>query len=103
MRNYKPDGYGLTRHRYTELSSFCLQYDDFVRRAGADPAALHNRELIDAAIADACGPDAGLRDYLRNAVRWGLAYEKLGQVPCGRAQFYTLRRRFFWILDRIRK
>lgn len=103
MRHYKPDEYGITKHRYTELTSFCLQYDEFSRRAGEDPAARHNQIMIDDAIADACGPDTGLRDYLRNAVRWGWPYERLGRVPCGRAQFYTLRRRFFWILDKARK
>ena len=106
MRTYKPRRKGLTKLRYKELQIFCQQYDEYQRRARLDPQdqlALHKQQMIDEAIKSACGQDGSLQVYLLRHVRYGLAFDRLGGVPCGREQFYLLRDKFFLILNELRK
>lgn len=43
------------------------------------------------------------RYILRNVTR-GVSYDQMAaaaRIPCGREAFYTLRRKFFWLLDQL--
>lgn len=99
MKTYKPKHYDISDKRYVELLNFCLQYDELSVRH--DKRSARKIAIIEEALQEAC-PNETVRFYLRNAIRWGLAYEKLGAIPLGRRQFYDLRRKFFHILDQKR-
>lgn len=58
-------------------------------------------DAIDAAADTACGGlGAEVRRAIMRNVTDGTPFEQLGCVPCGRRQFYELRRLFFVYLDR---
>ena len=123
--------YWIEKHRYYELKHFCLQYPiwkkaraalsslsqrpiDAVKLTGSvgDPTAkcVEAREfysermgLIEKAAAET---DAELCDYILKAITQGISYDHLRarvNVPCCKDVYYELYRRFFWILNRIRK
>ena len=123
--------YWIEKHRYYELKHFCLQYQIWKKARAAlsslsqrpidavkltsnigDPTAkcVEAREfysermgLIEKAAAET---DAELGDYILKAVTQGISYDHLRarvNVPCCKDVYYELYRRFFWILNRIRK
>lgn len=123
--------YWIEKHRYYELKHFCLQYPiwkkaraalsslsqrpiDAVKLTGSvgDPTAkcVEAREfysermgLIEKAATET---DAELGGYILKAVTQGISYDHLRarvDVPCCKDVYYELYRRFFWILNRIRK
>lgn len=125
MRVYLHDNYGISKRRYQELYAFCRQYDEWKRdlqecyrvlppiphavRSSdiSDPTALaairaerlhRNIELVERAAVDA---EPAIAGYILKNVTQGLPYECL-DIPAGRRQFYTARRKFFWLLDRRR-
>lgn len=116
---------GICRARYNELMWFARQYDDFKARdrdwrcgiydrvstgntAGrghSDPTAAEAMRLASspwawkiAAIEQAAAEAAPeyCQQLLANCTR-DICYERM-DVPCGRAQFYAARRRFFHAL-----
>lgn len=117
--------YEISRERYRELKYFCRQYADKKAKAAearlpggqaldgmphgsavGDPTArraekamryARDVELIERVAAEAA-PDC-TRELLRNVTE-GTPWEHLPAACCGRRQFYELRRRFFWLLDR---
>lgn len=127
MRNYVPDNYEISKFRYMELLNFCRQYNELKRklencygvrspvlsdlpRGGAKTsiverqadAAEKYREKIDQIEAAAYKASDGSKEIYMSIIRnvsTGVTYEHMS-VPCGRRQFYEIRRRFFWLLDK---
>ena len=122
--------FSISRHRYRELKEFCLQYEEKkselqqiytsssvtpeVVAMGGVPGkpteqkamrALQLRsetDLIDRCIAEACGDDVGLTEQMKKNITLGVGFDSLGYVPCGVRQFYQCRRKFFFILDKVK-
>lgn len=124
--------YWIERHRYYELKHFCLQYPIWEKKAKAalsslsqkpigtviytgnlsDPTAkcaearvfyTERMELVEKAAKET---DAELGNYILKAVTQGISYDVLRarvNVPCCKDIYYELYRRFFWILNRVRK
>lgn len=129
----KSNDYWIPRDRYYELQHFCLQYPywvEFCREADStskvhldkplakrifshsDPVmyAVELREryftYIDMVKTAADETDIFLSKYLLKDVTEKMSYTYLHcvmQMPCGRTQYYVLRRKYFWILDKLRK
>lgn len=127
MRTYIPDGYEISKHRYLELLHLCQQYDELKQkradcygigsptltdlpRGGAKTSIVERQAMaaqkytirIDqiegSARKAAEGSEVMYKALIRNVTR-GVTYEHL-DVPCGRRQFYNMRRLFFWLLDK---
>ena len=125
----KKNPYWISKHRYLQLVHYCLQYNEWkdqlnsfsalsaVSLDGMPRGNGTSRSLEDTALRMASleakikrveraanEADPILAPYLLKAVtRTGINYDYLRQVmriPCGRRQYYNLRRRFFWILNR---
>lgn len=125
--------YWISKHRYYELKHFCLQYPDWKKTCASldglsgnslsytqfkqngsvsDPTAkyaeariyFHDRmEMVENAAEEAAGY---MKPLLMQAVTEGVSYEHLHAqvgVPCCKDTWYTVYRRFFWILDKARK
>ena len=125
--------YRIERHRYYELKHFCLQYQHWkdmlqnidgygyipayiVPKAAdgrvSDPTerAAEAREIftnrIEAVETAARETDPYFSDYILKAVTNGWNYNYLHMVlriPCCRGTYYELYRRFFYLLDKVRK
>ncbi len=118
--------HGISKERYIELKNVCLQYDqykrkdrelrlgDYCRRGGnqayslpdptgreaarnADSVYARKMRIIERAANEACGP---LACAMLRHVTTGCSME-MTSAPCGRRQFFQLRREFFAILDRL--
>lgn len=127
----KNSDYYISRHRYYELKHFCLQYPiwkmayealdglaarpadlDAIRKSGvSDPThkCAESREFfakrMDMLRDAARETDKTIGEYLLHGVTESLTYDILEArfgVPCCRAEYYRLYRKFFWILDKKR-
>ena len=129
----KKNPYWLERHRYYELKHFCLQYSvwkkaraeieglvriryepafSFYDGSVSDPTFLAaerrlyltNRiEMVEQTARDT---DPILGSYILRGVTEGCSYDVLNmreRVPCCKDIYYELYRRFFWLLDKVRK
>lgn len=124
--------YWIERHRYYELKHFCMQYDIWkkaynglsslarigysevfsktnsisnpVERCAESREFYYDRmKMVERAAKDT---DEFFSSYILKAVTEGLSYEKLKaqtNIPCCKDTYYELYRRFFWILNKIRK
>lgn len=124
--------YYVEKHRYYELKHFCLQYPlwkqlyleadgmngrdvDLVGSRSnkvSDPTSrcvdirlgyLERMKLVEQ-IAESTDPF--LASYILKGVTEGLSYTYLKsrlEIPCGREMYYDRYRRFFWLLDQVRK
>lgn len=128
----KSNEYWIPRDRYYELQHFCLQYPYWVefcseadsiskvrydkplskRIFGHSDPVLYAVELreryfgyIHIVQTAAEETDIFLAKYILKDVTEKRVYTYLHcvlQMPCGRTQYYILRRKFFWILDKMR-
>lgn len=128
----KKSRYYLPKERYLELVHFCRQYPEWKKayisadglmmgRCGTDgvsggalpdPTAeaamrklyfLERIRMVEQAANEAAETMDGL---MIEAVTEGASYECLNArrgVPCGKDAWYVLYRRFFWILDKLRR
>lgn len=129
----KSNRYWIEKNRYYELKYFCLQYQTWKRRYEeldgfsdrsideivysklnniANPTHktveerslyLEYMEVIEKAAIEA---DPYLANYILKAVIEGLSYTYLKsrlEIPCSRDTYYDRYRRFFWLLDKMRK
>ena len=124
--------YWLPKHRFYELKHFCLQYPEWKQiyisldglsggsgeiiigsqNSVSDPTVcvaekrlyfLERMEMIEQAASEAAG---SMRDLMIRAVTEEISYEYLNAnvgVPCCKDSWYVLYRRFFWVLDQMRK
>lgn len=125
--------YWLPKHRYYELYHFCLQYpewnknylslDGYSAKSGSvgeqqcsyetvdqtvvyAEARLYYRERIEMIENAAKEAAADLYLPMLRAVTEGISYEHLNaqsRIPCCKEVWYTIYRRFFWLLDKARK
>ncbi|SCI67298.1 Uncharacterised protein [uncultured Clostridium sp.] len=98
---------GISREAYRELLHFCRQLEEKKRRlshlrgwGGPDweRARLERDVALIARLAREAAGEA-LEQALVLNVCYGVRFEALG-APCGRRQFYEMRRRFFTLLAR---
>lgn len=116
--------YDISKARYRELKYFCMQYDEkksiidygikaatndgmphgsFNTSSPVEKQAMENELakkdvlLIEDTINKTVQGEH-MRKCLLAAVTTGTTYEYM-DVPCGRRQFYELRRRFFYLLS----
>jgi hypothetical protein len=121
--------YHIDKHRHYELKHFCLQYPNWRKEYASysdigpnlssfeqlysgghrsDPVAnwavkrAYYKEKIDLIEKIAKETDYILYKYILKAVTEGLSYTYLRtilQMPCSKDHYYTLYRRFFWLLS----
>lgn len=121
--------YYISRHRFYELKHFCLQYpewkksyrelDGFSSESAGMRERIEGGELPDptAKYAEArlyylermqmvekCAREAAedLNKLLLKSVTEEISYEHISP-PCCKDVWYTMYRRFFWLLDKARK
>lgn len=125
--------YWIDKHRHYELKHFCLQYPEWKKQYASytnigpnlsrfeqlysssmksDPTAnwaikrayySEKIELVEKAAKDT---DYILYKYILKAVTEGLSYSYLKNVlriPCSRDIYYERYRKFFWVLNKLRK
>lgn len=102
--------YNISLYAYRELEYFCLQYREKKSRLchlnitdkelfkGEKKILINDVKMIDTAAYEA---DNMLFGYIIKDVADGIRYEYLN-VPCGRRQFYEMRRVFFYNLYKLR-
>lgn len=98
----------ISKNRYYELKHFCLQYPEWKRsypRLDTDEKleVLNKIELLETISKEL---DLYLGKYILKGVTEGLNYETINArsiIPCGRSMYYQLYRRFFKMLDEVRK
>lgn len=132
LRDMTWDDYGISKHRYQELKAFCLQYEEkknkiryglsSVKNDGApagggvgrptERQAIDNEQykrdciMIEEAAVRA---DPGIWKYILKSVTLGLPYEfveydeEQGKIPMCRSDFYGTRRKFYAILDKLKR
>lgn len=119
--------YWISKHRHYELKHFCLQYPEWkqIYRESDGYGDVSSEEddtytdrtsahgIIRAKYIDrirlieitAKNTDLYFSNYILRAVTEGLSYTylktRLG-MPCGRDMYYTMYRRFFWLLSETR-
>lgn len=123
-RDLRMEKYSISKNRYRELKYFCRQYREKQERlrelteiaaaamqeggrSGKVPdvtadTAIRREELqedLDSIEQAAMETDAELYGYIIRNVADGIPYEHLG-VPCSRASFFRIRKKFFWILSK---
>lgn len=125
----KSNPYWISKHRYYELKHFCLQYKEIKEmyistldrsKEGilisntpewSDPTSdiSARREFLkrklDSIENSANCTDEYLAKYILKGVTEGKSYTYLRtfmEMPCGKDKYYDLRRKFFWILDKVR-
>ena len=127
----KDNPYYISKHRYLELKHFCLQYDEWEKLwreiplisgneiakipGGKNPGKPvenlaikrmtleRNMQMVWKVCEEA---DKALADYIFKAVTDGVSYVWLSMhtdIPCGKDMFYDRYRRFFWLLDGVRR
>lgn len=82
------DDYGISKERYRELKSICRlrEYNSLVRSV-AHTADKEIAEFI-------------ILSVTQNRSFDRLEFDlKLGRIPCGRTDFYAIRRKFYYLLD----
>ena len=108
MNNKAYKNYEIDEYEYNELKWFCWQYDKKKRKISntendSEKQKLKKEiEMIDTALMLVSDSDLIISLIKKNVTQKNMPYEKLGSVPMGRRQFYEKRRKFFWILKRLR-
>lgn len=120
----------ISKHRYLELVHYCLQYSEWrkelgkidILRASSMSQSRADKEWIDQTseivirraelinrieqierITREADPD--LASYIFISVTKGTTYPQLSAfmyVPCSRDTFYDRRRKFYWLLNKVR-
>ena len=122
IRNMKLCDFNISRAKYNELKYFCMQYGEKKRELDGsygisavvndgmpkgnlsgkptEQTAVRNVMLQkDVALIEWAADEAGdnIQRWLIKNVTEGIPYEWM-DVPCGRRQFYEMRRYFFYLL-----
>lgn len=122
--------YRLSKHRQYELMHFCLQYPEWKRSLanlemrvscsyGPEKGPKMDRPLEELVIKRdgyrrliemvenaAKATDDQIGKYILKAVTEGLSFETVKMrysVPCERDMWYDRWRKFYWVLDRVRR
>lgn len=123
--------YWISKHRYYELKHFCRQYNDWKRELAEtnilastdiskakDPNAQSRpteslamrksklKNYISMIDDSAKNADWVIGPYIVKGVTEGLSYEHLianYDIPCSKDTYYSLYRKFFWLLSEARQ
>ena len=126
VSKYNP--YYISKHRYLELKHFCLQYPEWERKwrefrviSAFDPEKIPGGKkpanpVEDAAIKrmtlernmrmveEICRQaDEAIADYIFECVAFGKSFKYMTGIPCGKDYFYDRYRKFFKLLDGVRR
>lgn len=84
----------LEKNKYLEIKYFCRQYDK--KKNMNLNTAEGRRAKVDVMLMETTAKEVSdeLSEYILKSVSKGLAWEQLN-CPCGRRQFYNLRREFY--------
>ena len=118
----------ISKHRYLELKHFCLQYSEWERKwreiaviRAYDPEKIPGEDfpsklVEDVAIRrmtlernmqmvwDICKQaDESIADYIFECVTTGRSFKYMEGIPCGKDYFYERYRKFFKLLDGVRR
>ena len=127
----KNSPYYISKHRYLELKHFCLQYKEWENKwrnipviseneigkipGGKNPkkptedlaikkmTLERNMRMVWAVCKEA---DDSIADYIFKSVTEGVSFVWLSthtDIPCGKDLFYDRYRKFFWMLDAVRR
>lgn len=122
-RDLRLNQYGISKFAYRELSNFCLQYEDKKNRINdlnntyrspqvtglphgsgtsnpVEEAAIKADQLqrdVELIQKTAYETDSVIAPAILKNVTQGIQYDYM-EIPCGKNQFYTLRRKFFYLL-----
>lgn len=128
----KKNKWWIERHRYYELKHFCMQYTVWKRRraelqssgiATAGDIPVQSSEVSDPTaraveLMEICSKNIGMIEkasastdliigpYILKGVTNGWSYDILRfrtDIPCCKEVYYDFYRKFFWILDKLRK
>lgn len=129
----KKNKYWISKHRYYELKHFCMQYPEWKKtysifcdtsiplsmietvqtdflsgnyKTKRDSIKMLYSERIGLIEKIAREADQYLYDYIIKGVVEGRSYTYLKSVlgiPCGRDMYYDRYRKFFWLLNQVRK
>mgnify|MGYP001625293394 FL=1 len=128
LREMTWDDYGISKHRYKELSAFCLQYGEkkskinrgisgvnydglpkgTLKGDGLTLQAIRNVSYMsDCRIIEEAAVKANklIAPYILKSVTNDMSYEyieydeRLGRIPVGKTDFYAYRRLFYHYLD----
>jgi hypothetical protein len=92
--------YGISKNRYRELLYFCRQYSEWKEDVKNQKEGYKiKKEYIAIVERAAVKTDLVLSKQLLDNVTEGICYEQLGEVLINRNDFFSLRRKFFYILD----
>lgn len=119
--------YWISKHRHYELKHFCLQYpewkqvykdadgygdvaaeeDDSYTDRTSEHGMLRAKYIDRIRLVEVTARNTDLYfcEYILRAVTEGLSYTYLKtklNMPCGRDMYYTMYRRFFWLLSETR-
>ena len=95
------DDMGMPLSMIENVPTSNLPGDPTAKRALMKAQYLEKMELIEKAAMEA---DRYLHNYILKAVTENLSYTYLKlDIPCGKDMYYDRYRRFFWILNDIRK
>lgn len=112
-RTLKKDGLWIGQKRYKELCGFCEQYPEWRRRMGSmerdgDRGPEYGRMERDCRMVEDAAREAAedLWQYMIKAVCYEVPLTRLLTVdgmPMSKSTFFERRRKFFWILDGLKK
>lgn len=121
--------YYINKHRYYELKHYCMQYDlwkkeltminiypDPTLKSGSTGPSNPTQNIVERRerytrkismldkVAKAVDPVIG--PYVLEGIIRGLSYDTLNaqvDIPCCKDLYYTTYRKFFWVLDKVRR
>ena len=121
--------YYINKHRYYELKHYCMQYDlwkkaltsinvypDLMKHSRSSQVSDPTQSLVEKReqyinkinmldkVAKAVDPIIG--PYVLKGIITGLSYEALNaqiSIPCCKDIYYATYRKFFWVLDKVRR
>lgn len=128
----KKNKYWIDKNRFYELKYFCLQYPLWKHAYDAlDGMRISSFDLVNVKVSNgadilgsimdertlyfermelveraARGADPYLSSYILKAVTEGLSFNYLKarlEIPCSRDMYYDRYRRFFWLLDQMKR
>lgn len=101
MHSKKYKEYIIDDYEYLELKYFCLRHGSNNFKKGESDKKDKEITMIETALLLAA--EEPIRKFIKKSIASKhMPYERLGEVPMGRQQFYEARRKFFYILKTLK-
>lgn len=101
MNSKKYKEYAIDDFEYHELKYFCLRHGRNGFKKGVSAQRDKEIDMIETALT--LSADEPIRGIIKKSIASKhMPYEHLGVVPMGRKQFYETRRKFFFILKKLK-